>query len=181
MQIYTIFLVLLHISPQNCTTFWTSRTGLFSTFAPREPHTPNIPPMDFEERIKKLMALLADTEFEGERVAAQAAIDRLAKNVTAEAPKLHETEFRLTTSSDWQKRLLMAICHKHGLKPYRYHRQKYTTVMVRVNEGFLNRVVWPEYLKFSGLLSELVDDITIDLISKIHHHEEEVVIAGELE
>ena len=52
--------------------------------------------------------------------------------------------------------------------------------MVRVNEDFLNNVLWKEYLEYSEKLEELVTEITDQLISKIHKHEEEDIIRGEL-
>jgi hypothetical protein len=65
------------------------------------------------------------------------------------------------------------LCGKYQLHPYRYHRQKYTTVMVRINPQFLNEVLWPEYLFYSKHLEALVEDITSDLIHKIHAVAEE--------
>jgi uncharacterized protein YfdQ (DUF2303 family) len=82
--------------------------------------------------------------------------------------------------SNWHKKLLIAICRKYEVKPYRYYRQKYTTVMVRVDEAFMNQVLWKEFQQYSRLMEELVSEITDDLISKIHQHEDEDLIQGEL-
>lgn len=85
-------------------------------------------------------------------------------------------EYRLYTPDTWHKKLLLAICRKYGLQPYRYHRQKYTTVMVKVEEDFLNNIIWKEYEKYSIHLEKLIDDITGDLINKIHTHSDEDII-----
>lgn len=53
--------------------------------------------------------------------------------------------------------------------------------MVRISKTYLDETLWPEYLQFSKLLQELVDEITIEVISKIHKNEEEIVIQGEIE
>src|SRR5688572_19492675 len=47
----------------------------------------------------------------------------------------------------WQRRLFAALCRRYGLEPYRYRRQRYTTVMVRVPKSFVNETLWPEYLQ----------------------------------
>jgi len=132
--------------------------------------------MDIFEKIKKIEALIERGATEGERQAAVFAKERLEKVATVE-----ELEYTISTRGMWHKKLFMAICHKHNLKPYRYHRQKYTTVMVRVSKQYLDEIVWPEYLKFAEILESLVDEVTTDVISKIHQDESEVVINGEIE
>lgn len=54
--------------------------------------------------------------------------------------------------------------------------------MVRVAKPFMDLVLWPEYNKYSGLLNKLTEEISVDLISKIHlvKDDDETVIAGEL-
>jgi len=59
-------------------------------------------------------------------------------------------------------------------------RQKYTTVMVNINEEFLNEVLWKEYTEYSIHLNKLIGEITDNLISKIHKHEDEDLIHGNL-
>ena len=90
-------------------------------------------------------------------------------------------EYKLFTSDSWHKKLLLAICRKYGVLPYRYKRQKYTTVMVKINGTFLNDILWPEYLEYSDHLEKLVEEVTDGLINKIHMHEEESIVAGRLE
>ena len=131
------------------------------------------------EKLRKVEALLNKATSEGERQAALNAVERLEKRLRKNYKK--PVEYRISTQDMWHKRLLVALCKKYNLKPFRYHRQKYTTVMVRVDEEFLNKVVWPEYLRFSKILEELVEDITLDLIRKIHNDDlEETVIEKEL-
>lgn len=132
------------------------------------------------EKIKKIEALIAGAKTDGEKSAAMSAKDRILKKYPGLEIHKNAIEYRLSTHSSWNKKLLVAICRKYGVNPYRYYRQKYTTVMVRVNADFLNNVLWKEYLEYSEQLEELVTDITDQLISKIHEHEEEDVIRGEL-
>jgi len=132
--------------------------------------------MNIVERMNKIEALIERAGTEGERQSAILAKERLLKHKSEE-----EIEYTIHTNDMWHKKLFNAVCHKHNLEPYRYYRQKYTTVMVRINKTYLDETLWPEYLKFSELLQELVDDITLEVISKIHKNEDELVIQGEIE
>jgi hypothetical protein len=133
------------------------------------------------DKIKKIEALINGTNVEGERQAAIAAKQRLEAQVPA-MPMQHvdAIEYTLSSTDRWHKQLILALCGKYDLKPYRYHRQKYTTVMVRCNETFMDTVFWPEYKVYARHLEALVDEITDDLINKIHKVQEEDVISGQL-
>ncbi len=131
------------------------------------------------DKIKKIEALIVGAKTEGEKTAALMAKERINRKILDQQP-LEKVEFTLYTPDSWHKKLLIAICRKHGVRPYRYKRQKYTTVMVKVNERFLNKTIWKEYLEYSGLLEKLVFDITDGLIEKIYKDEGEEVIHGNL-
>ena len=126
--------------------------------------------------MKKVEALIARAGTEGERQSAIFAKERLQKSVAEIV-----VEYTIRMNDVWHKRLFTAICHKYALNPYRYYRQKYTTVMVKISKEFLDVVVWPEYLKYARILEELVDEIASDVIKKIHKDENEIVISGEIE
>lgn len=128
------------------------------------------------EKIQKVEALIERAGTEGERQAAIHAKERLDKL----KPK-DEVEYTIRTNDLWHKKLFAAICHKYKLDTYRYYRQKYTTVMVRISKELLDEVIWPEYLKYSEILEDLVDEITAGVISKIHKDETEIVIQGDIE
>jgi hypothetical protein len=134
------------------------------------------------DKIAKIQALILGTNIEGERQAAIAAKARLMAQQPEVLPQhLDAKEYTLYTPDNWHKQLLMALCRKYELKPYRYHRQKYTTLMVRCNWDWLNKVLWKEYQEYSKHLEALVDDVTSELINKIHAPEEEDIISGHLE
>jgi len=135
---------------------------------------------DLLEKIQKIEALIAGAQTEGEKDAAISAKDRVLKRYSELKMEEDKIEFTLSTPDSWHKKLLIAICRKYELKPYRYKRQKYTTVMLNVNEKFLNQVVWKEYIEYSDHLEKLVGAITDDLINKIHKSEEENIIHGNL-
>jgi len=135
---------------------------------------------DLLERIKKIEALIKGATTAGEKNAAISAKDRLLKKQPNLEINQDLVEYSLYTQDSWHKKLLIAICRKYGVMPYRYKRQKYTTVMVRINQDFLNNVLWPEYLEYSKHLEKLVEEITDNLISQIHKHEEEDIVQGRL-
>jgi len=123
--------------------------------------------------------LLAETKSDGERQAAEHARNRILQRLKDELDSTLIEE-AVSFPSPWEKQLFVAICGKYQIHTYRYKRQKYTTVMFRANKGFFEKVLRPEYQKYSRLLRNLLSDIMSDLISKIHQGEEEIVLAGEL-
>lgn len=133
--------------------------------------------MDIADKIRKIEALIAGAKSDGERQAAEFAKQRLQEKMTAQP-----IEYTVTLHSLWEKKLFVAICQKHGLRTYRYRRQKHTTTMVSVSTSFMDLVLWPEYNKYVHILHKLIQEISIDLISKIHlvEEEDEIIISGEL-
>lgn len=100
-------------------------------------------------KLAKLEALFERAGTAGERDAAGAAIDRVKGRLRDTEP---EVELKFSFPDAWSVRLFVAICRKHGLSPYRYARQRRTTVMVRAPERRFDETVWSE---FSDLLTEL--------------------------
>jgi hypothetical protein len=66
-----------------------------------------------------------------------------------------------------KRRLFIALCRKHGHKPYSYQRQRRSTVMLRASNVFVDEILWPEYEEFSNMLSDYLDDITTRVISEV--------------
>ena len=133
--------------------------------------------MNIADKIHKIEALIAGAKSDGERQAAQFAKQRLQEKITAQP-----LEYTVRLHSRWEKKLFVAICGKYGLRTYRFMRQKYTTTMVRVAKPFMDLVLWPEYNKYASILHKLTEEISTDLISKIHlvNEDDETIIAGEL-
>lgn len=137
--------------------------------------------MDLQEKIRKIEALIASSKSDGERQAAELAKNRILERRQQEAAE-KPIEYKVPLANHWKKKLFVALCNKHQIKTYRYKKQKYTTVMLRASPAFVKGVLWPEYLKYSNLLEDLIQDVICDLINQIHEvkEEEEIVIAGEL-
>lgn len=116
------------------------------------------------DRLRKISALFEGATTIGERNAAAAAIERvklaLASTIRVEQP----TEFQFTMPDRWQRRLFAALCRRYGLEPFRYKRQRYTTVMVRVPKSFVAKTLWPEYIELKAALDEYLNDATERII-----------------
>jgi hypothetical protein len=96
----------------------------------------------------------------GERNAAAAAIDRVKKALGALMKTEQVQEYQFTLPDRWQRRLFSALCRRYNLEPYRYKRQRYTTVMVRAPKSFVDRTLWPEYQQLRAALNEYLSDAT---------------------
>ena len=102
-------------------------------------------------RLQKLEALFRRADIDGEKAAAGEAISRLQGRLASEAQDA-AIEMKFSFPGHWSVRLFVAVCRKHGVRPYRYARQRRTTVIVRSPRRHFDRVVWPE---FSSLHTEL--------------------------
>jgi hypothetical protein len=119
------------------------------------------------ERLAKIEALHAGTTFDGERAAAENARQRilaLVERARAEAPPI---EFQFRMDDDWSRRLFLALLRRYGLRPYRYRRQRYTTVMVRAPEAFVERTLWPEFQQLSAVLRQYLSEVTDRVIADV--------------
>ena len=117
------------------------------------------------EKLGKLEALFQRAGSSGEQAAAGAAIDRL-KGRLRDDPADPEIELKFSFPDAWSVRLFLAICRKHGVRPYRYPRQRRTTVMVRAREHVFDREVWPEFsalhTELESYFEEMVDHLITD-------------------
>ena len=115
-------------------------------------------------KLRKITALFEGAATAGERQAAAAAMDRVrqALRTAGQTEPVPETQFSLT--DQWQRRLFSALCRRYGLKPYRYKRQRYTTVMVRAPRSFVENTLWPEYLELQAALHAYLNEATERII-----------------
>jgi len=118
------------------------------------------------ERLRKIEALFEGAATSGERSAAAAAIARVKKALDALSKTERPQEFHFTLPDRWQRRLFSALCRRYGLKPYRYKRQRYTTVMVQVPKSFVEQTLWPEYLELKAALDEYLNEATERIIQE---------------
>lgn len=133
---------------------------------------------DLIDKLRKIERLHAGATTPGEREAAADAMARIKKRL-GEVERLEKAiEYRFKLNDDWSKKLFIALLRRYGLKPYRYARQRRTTVMVRVPRSFVNETLWPQYLELSTTLRDYLEDITNRVIAEGVHgdtRDEEVV------
>ena len=137
---------------------------------------------DLIDKLRKIERLHAGATTPGEREAAADAIARIKRRLS-EVERLEKAiEYRFNLNDDWSKKLFIALLRRYGLKPYRYARQRRTTVMVRVPRSFVNETLWPQYLDLSTTLRNYLEDITNRVIAEGVHGDtaEEDIIAGDL-
>lgn len=122
---------------------------------------------ELREKLAKVEALFRRAGSPGERAAAGAAMDRLQGRLHGrnreDGP---ETELQFSLPDMWSVRLFVAVCRKHGLRPFRYARQRRTTVMVRARERQFDREVWAEFSRLQTELETYFEDVADYMISR---------------
>jgi hypothetical protein len=64
----------------------------------------------------------------------------------------------------WSVRLFVALCRRNGFRPFRYPRQRSTTVMVTAPQRLFEEVVWQEFTELHADLSKFLERTTERLI-----------------
>lgn len=127
------------------------------------------PEQKVRERMRKIAALYEGAITSGEREAAASALARLreqllrmetAPQAQAETP----IEFQIALHDPWARRLFLALCRRYGLRPFRYKRQRRTTVIVRAPRSFVDKTLWPEYLDLRSALDDYLNEATERII-----------------
>jgi hypothetical protein len=116
------------------------------------------------QKLRKIAALFEGATTAGERNAALAAIERVKQTLASMAKTERPVELQFTLPDRWQRRLFTALCRRYGLEPFRYKRQRYTTVMLRVPRSFLDVTLWPEYLQLKFALDSYLNEATERII-----------------
>jgi hypothetical protein len=75
-------------------------------------------------------------------------------------------EFRFSLADQWSRHLFVALLRRYGIQPYRYSRQRRTTVMARLSRSFVNDTLWPEFLELQASLAAYFDPLTDRVIEQ---------------
>lgn len=130
-------------------------------------------------RLKLVEALHAGGATEGERQAASEAAKRIRERLNSYAG-LRVSEFTFKMENQWERKLFMALLRRYGIRPYRYPRQRYTTVIARVPEKFVAETLWPTYLEMSQALQRYMNRVTDRIIGEaIHEDPSDAVVVVE--
>ena len=121
------------------------------------------------DRLAKIEALFAAAGTDGERLAAQAALDRVRARLVELEKRDPPVEMQFSMPDQWSRRLFVALCRRYGLAPYRYRRQRLTTVMLRVPRGFVDQALWPEFQELNQVLVAYLNELTLRVIREEVH------------
>jgi hypothetical protein len=116
------------------------------------------------ERLRKVEALLAGAATPGERSAAGAALERLKATLAEVSRQDPPIELQFSMPDPWSMRLFVALCRRYSLRPYRYPRQRRTTIMVRAPRRFFEEVVWKQFSNLHTDLELYFEQVTEKLI-----------------
>lgn len=121
------------------------------------------------ERLQKAERLFSGAATTGERVAAEAAIERLKAKLAESARQDPPVEMKFSMPDAWSVKLFVALCRRYGLQPYRYARQRRTTVMVRAPRAFFDAVIWQQFSALHVDLLVFFEETTERLIREAVH------------
>jgi hypothetical protein len=116
------------------------------------------------EKLRKIEALFAGAGTAGERLAAEAALERVRARLTELGQKDPAIEMQFSLPDQWSRHLFLALCRRYGLSPYRLYRQRRNTVMVRAPRGFIDQVLWPEFGELDRALQAYLHEVTLRVI-----------------
>ena len=116
------------------------------------------------EKLRKIEALYSGGATAGERSAAQAAAERIRARLEAAARTEQPVETRFSVTDGWSRQLLIALCRRYGIKPYRYPRMHRQTIIVKAPRSFVDTVLWPEFQEINAALVEYLSSVTERLI-----------------
>jgi hypothetical protein len=118
------------------------------------------------EKLQRIEALFAGAATPGEREAAAQARERIRLRMQETQKTDPPIEYTFTMPDQWSRKLFVALMRRYQIRPYRYPRQRYTTVMARVSKGFVDDTLWPEYLELDKTLRAYLSEITERVITQ---------------
>lgn len=131
------------------------------------------------EKLRKIEALFAGAGTAGEKLAAEAALERVRARLAELQRSDQPIEMQFSLPDQWSRQLFLALCRRYGLKPYRLYRQRVTTVMLRVPKRFVDQVLWPEFQQLNAALMQYLNEVTTRVIrEEVHRDTSEAVEAA---
>jgi hypothetical protein len=121
------------------------------------------------DKLRKIEALFAGAGTRGERLAAEAALERVHARLAELGRQDPPVEMQFSIPDQWSRLLFLALCRRNGLEPYRLYRQRHTTVMVRAPKGFIDEVLWPEFNELDDTLRTYLRKVTLRIIREEVH------------
>ena len=124
---------------------------------------------ELRQKLRKIEALFAGAATPGERAAAGAAAERIRERLRQSERAEPVVEMKFSLADLWSRELFLALARRYGLRPYRYLRQKRTTVMLKVPPSFVEDVLWPEFVELNAVLTDYLLEVTRKIIREEVH------------
>lgn len=119
------------------------------------------------EKLRRIETLFADrAATPGEKVAAGEARDRIRQRLAAFAEVDPPVEYTFALRNPWSHRLFVALLRRYNIRPYRYARQRRTTVVARVPSRFVQETLWPEFTELDRTLQQYLTEETNRVIAE---------------
>ena len=100
----------------------------------------------------------------GQWTGASPAAERIRARLEATSKTEQPVETRFSVTDGWSRQLLIALCRRYGIKPYRYPRMHRQTIIVKAPRSFVDTVLWPEFQEINAALVEYLSSVTERLI-----------------
>lgn len=124
------------------------------------------------EKLQRVEALHARTNFEGERDAAANVMESIKRRIAECEIEDPPIRYKFTLGDAWSRKLLVALLRRYQIQPYRLPRQRHTTVMAQVSQRFVDETLWPEFCELSRILKEYLNDVTESVIRRAIHEDD---------
>jgi hypothetical protein len=121
------------------------------------------------ETLRKIEALHAGTNFDGERDAAKRAAERIRARIAELRGHEREEERHYSLPDPWKRQLFVALCRRYGLKPFRERGRRSSTIQVRAPRSFHLKTLWPQFLALADQLDDHLGEVTKRVIREAIH------------
>ena len=123
------------------------------------------------DKLQKIEALFAGAATEGERVSAELARERILKRLHEIIREDPPVEYKFTFRDMWSRKVFVTLLRRYDLRPYRYYRQRHTTVMAQIPKHFVEETLWPEFQKINEELVGYLEDVTDRVVRSVLHED----------
>ena len=122
------------------------------------------PESHLREKLRKIEALFAGAGTLGDRDAAEAALARVRAKLAELGKEAPPIELQFSIPDRWSRHLFLALCRRYDLRPYRYPRQRQTSIMVRAPRRFFDDVLLREFSDLELALQIYLREVTLKVI-----------------
>lgn len=119
------------------------------------------------EKLRLIEALHAGATTDGERNAAEAARARILERLRVLEKEDPPVEYKFTMADLWSRKVFISLLRRYGIRPYRYPRQRLTTVMARAPKRFVDETLWPEYQEIATNLRQYLAEVTDRVVQQV--------------